>query len=184
MFTNPLLVAALGLCGGAPSPINLGGDGKPAAASSVCGGFYIWPHWRNPRHARPLNAYLEVTGLLFKLTTTSTDNTVNQPLGHTEWQARERAAHVDGVEASIRRYCFGGVVVDGADGVVAGGFVAPGIKGSIVWLRGQNTAATITTTITATIAYQKTLLSEEVHGDLSHLIRSRRIARATTPTGL
>jgi hypothetical protein len=59
---------------------------------------------------------------------------------------------------SIRRYCFGGVVVvDGADGVVAGGFVAAGIEGSLGWLRGQYTAATITTTITATIAYQKRL---------------------------
>jgi hypothetical protein len=37
------------------------------------------------------------------------------------------------------------------DGVAAGGFVAAGIEGSIVWLRGQNTAATITTTITATM---------------------------------
>jgi hypothetical protein len=87
----------------------------------------------------------------------------------------------DGVEASIRRYCFGGVVggaagvvaggfvaagaegsifggvVDGAAGVVAGGFVAAGTEGSIVWLRDQNTAATITTTITAKIAYQKRL---------------------------
>jgi hypothetical protein len=75
------------------------------------------------------------------------------------------------------RYCFGGVV-DGAAGVVAGGFVAAGAEGSvfggvvggvaggfvaagtegsIVWLRGQNTAATITTTITAKIAYQKRL---------------------------
>jgi hypothetical protein len=65
---------------------------------------------------------------------------------------------VDSVEVSIRRYCFGGVVVvDGADEVVAGGFVADGIEGSMGWLRGQNTAATITTAITATIAYQKRL---------------------------
>src|SRR4051812_43543480 len=60
------------------------------------------------------------------------------------------------VEANIRRYCFG-VVVGGTAGAVAGGFVAAGTEGSIVWLRGQNTAATITITITTTIAYQKRL---------------------------
>ena len=58
----------------------------------------------------------------------------------------------------------------GAAGVVAGGFVAAGTEGSIVWLRGQNTAATITTTTTTTIASPKTLVSEEVHSDLPYLI--------------
>jgi hypothetical protein len=74
-----------------------------------------------------------------------------------ERQARDRAAHANGAEASIRRYCFGGVVA-GAAGVAVGGLVVAGAIDSVVWLRGQNTAATtITTTITATIAYQKRL---------------------------
>ena len=103
---------------------------------------------------------------------------------NTERQARNRAAHVGGVEVSIRRYCFGGVVVDGAGGVVAGGFVAAGTEDSIVWLRGQNTAATITTTITATIAYQKRFSPKKFMATSLILSGVGGSPRATTPTGL
>jgi|1185.fasta_scaffold268617_2 hypothetical protein len=55
------------------------------------------------------------------------------------------------------RYCFG-TVVDGDAGVAVGELVVAGAWDSVVWLRGQNTAATtIITTITATIAYKKRL---------------------------
>ena len=55
-----------------------------------------------------------------------------------------------------RRYFFG-AVVDGVVGVVAGALVVAGAGGAIVALRFQSTATTITTTITAAIAYQKRL---------------------------
>jgi hypothetical protein len=62
-------------------------------------------------------------------------------------------------------YCFGSVV-DGASGLVAGELVVAGAGGAMVWLRGQDTTTkTTTTTISATIAYQKMLVSE-IHYNL------------------
>jgi hypothetical protein len=55
------------------------------------------------------------------------------------------------------RYCFG-AVVGGDAGVAVGELVVAGAWDSVVSLRDQDTAATtITTTITATIAYKNRL---------------------------
>src|SRR5579864_7696164 len=89
-----------------------------------------------------------------------------RPCTRTESERRMRLAQAG--EASSRRYGFG-AVVDGAVGVVAGELVVAGAGGAMFWLRVQNTATKITTTISAAIAYQKRLSPKKFIANLPYL---------------